>query len=91
MAVIIDKLEQQLETSLSNSMFTKDIAGMRRIYSAPLEYSHEHKGYHYTEPDFSISTFPLSHEEIEALDFSTALFQQLKHTKMFYHFWNRHQ
>ena len=83
---IIKKVEQQLDTSLSASMFTKDLESMRRIYSAPIAYSRVNKGYHYTEVDFSISKFPLSQDEIEALDFSTALFQQLKHTKMFHHF-----
>lgn len=86
MEYIIDKIEAQLHTSLSNSMFTKDIESMRRIYSAPIQYNRVQKGYHYAEPDFSIRKFPLTHEEIEALDFSTALFQQLKHTKIFYHF-----
>ena len=86
MEYIVEKIEEQLQTSLSNSMFTKDIDSMRRIYSAPIQYDRVQKGYHYTEPDFSISKFPLTHEEIEALDFSTALFQQLKHTKIFYHF-----
>ena len=86
MDFIFDKIEEQLDTTLSNSMFTKDIENMRNIYSAPIKYIREHKGYCYTEPDFSISSFPLSHDEIEALDFSTALLQQLKHTKLFHHF-----
>jgi len=86
MEYIIAKIEKQLGTSLSDSMFTKDINNMRDIYTAPIKYFRYEKGYGYTEPDFSISSFPLSHEEIEALDFSTALLQQLKHTKMFYHF-----
>ena len=88
MKFIIKKIEEQLETTLSNSMFTKDIENMRNIYSAPIEYIRKQKGYCYTEPDFSISTFPLSHDEIEALDFSTALLQQLKHTRLFHHFEN---
>ena len=88
MKFIIKKIEEQLETTLSNSMFTKDIENMRIIYSAPIEYIRKQKGYCYTEPDFSISTFPLSHDEIEALDFSTALLQQLKHTRLFHHFEN---
>ena len=86
MEFIIEKIEEQLDTSLSNSMFTKDIENMRNIYSAPIKYIREHKGYCYTEPDFSITSFPLSHDEIEALDFSTALLQQLKHTRLFHHF-----
>ena len=86
MEYIIRKIEEQLGTTLSNSMFTKDIENMRKIYSAPIQYDRFQKGYCYTEPDFSIASFPLSHDEIEALDFSTALLQQLKGTSMFHHF-----
>lgn len=86
MEYIIEKIEAQLGTTLSNSMFTKDIEGMRNLYSAPLEYNRAHKGYCYTEEGFSINSFPLSHDEIEALDYSTALLQQLKDTPMFHHF-----
>jgi len=86
MEFIIEKIEKQLDSTLSNSMFTKDIENMRNIYSAPIEYIRAEKGYCYTEPDFSIASFPLSHDEIEALDFSTALLQQLKDTPMFHHF-----
>lgn len=86
MEYIIKKIEQQLSSTLSDSMFTKDLNSMRKIYSAPIDYSRIEKGYHYTEPDFSLSKFPFSHEEIDALDFSTALLQQLKHTPIFHHF-----
>jgi len=86
MEFIIEKIQEQLDTTLSNSMFTKDLENMRRIYSAPIEYNRVQKGYWYTEPDFSINSFPLSHDEVEALDFSTALLQQLKHTQLFHHF-----
>ena len=86
MDYIIEKIEAQLETTLSASMFTKDIESMRRTYSAPIQYDRLHKGYCYTEAGFSINSFPLSHDEIEALDFSTALLQQLKHTRLFFHF-----
>lgn len=86
MEFIIAKIEEQLDIPLSNSMFTKDIESMRRIYSAPIVYARAEKGYCYTEAGFSIKSFPLSHDEIEALDFSTALLQQLKDTPMFHHF-----
>lgn len=88
MDFIIKKIETQLDTTLSASMFTKDLESMRRIYSAPIKYDRSRKGYAYTEPDFSVNSFPLSHEEIEALDFSTALLQQLKQTPLFHHFEN---
>ena len=69
-------------------MFNKDIQQMKRTYGAPIKYDRIYGGYYYTEPDFSIKEFPLTHDEIEALDFSTALFQQLKGTKMFQQFEN---
>jgi len=58
------------------------------VYGAPIKYDRSHSGYYYTEPGFSIKEFPLTHDEIEALDFSTALFQLLKGTKMFHQFEN---
>ena len=48
MEFIIEKIEQQLGTTLSNSMFTKDIENMRKIYSAPIQYERVQKGYCYT-------------------------------------------
>jgi predicted DNA-binding transcriptional regulator YafY len=86
MDFIITKIEEQIETSLSSSMFTKDIQNMRTVYGAPVKFDRYHKGYYYTEPDFNIKEFPLTLDEIEALDFSTALFQQLKNTRMFKQF-----
>jgi predicted DNA-binding transcriptional regulator YafY len=88
MKFIIDKIEEQLDITLSDSMFNKDIQQLKRIYGAPIKFDRSRNGYYYTEPDFSIKEFPLTHDEIEALDFSTALFQQLKGTKMFHQFEN---
>ena len=88
MEYIIKRIEEQIGTSLSSSMFTKDIQNMRVIYGAPIKFNRNDKGYYYTEPGFSIKKFPLTHDEIEALDFSTALFQQLKNTRMFNQFEN---
>src|SRR5688500_10577877 len=88
MEFIISKIEDQLDTTLSDSMFNKDIQGMKRNYGAPIKYDRKHGGYCYTEPGFSMKEFPLTQDEIEALDFSTALLQQLKGTKMFRQFEN---
>jgi predicted DNA-binding transcriptional regulator YafY len=88
MDFIIEKTEDQISTSLSKSMFTKDIENMRTVYGAPIQFDRTNKGYRYTEPEFSIKEFPLTHDEIEALDFSTALFHQLKGTRMFEQFEN---
>ena len=86
MEYIIDRIEEQLGKPISQSMLTKDLESMRIESGAPIKYDRYHKGYHYTEPDFSLKEFPLTHEEIEALDFSTALLQQLKGTRMFQQF-----
>lgn len=83
---ICSKIEEQLEKPISESMVNKDFGAMKKIYTAPIAYNKVHKGYHYTEPEFSIREFPLTHEEIDALDFSTALLQQLKGTRMFEQF-----
>ena len=85
---IVDKIEEQIGTPLSKSMFTKDLENMRIIYGAPVKFDRYNKGYCYTEHNFSIMDFPLTHDEIEALDFSTALLQQLKNTRMFVQFEN---
>jgi predicted DNA-binding transcriptional regulator YafY len=88
MEYIIDKIEEQLGTSISTSMFSKDIGQMKSTYNAPINFHRLNKGYYYTEPDFSIREFPLTHEEIDALDYSTALLHQMKGTKIFQHFEN---
>jgi predicted DNA-binding transcriptional regulator YafY len=86
MQYIIDKIEDQLGAPISESMFSKDISQMKKIYNAPIQFNRLNQGYHYTQAEFSIKEFPLTHEEIEALDYSTALLQQLKGTKIFHHF-----
>jgi predicted DNA-binding transcriptional regulator YafY len=86
MDFIIRKIEDQIHTSLSDSMFTKDLQNMRMLYGAPIKFDRYNNGYQYTEANFSIKEFPLTLDEIEALDFSTALFQQLKNTRMFKQF-----
>lgn len=88
MEFIIIKIEEQLGNSISESMFSKDISQMKRTYSAPIKFNRLNKGYYYTEDNFSIREFPLTHDEIDALDFSTAPLHQLKGTKMFHHFEN---
>src|SRR5690349_14571336 len=85
---IQEKIQDQLDDEISISMINKDFAEMKKIYDAPIKYCRSNKGYHYTEPGFSIREFPLTHQEIEALDFSTALLNQLKGTKLLERFEN---
>ena len=83
-----EKIEQQLDTSISISMLNKDLAAMKQLYNAPIVYDKARAGYAYSDPDFSIAEFPLTVEEREALDISTALLQQIRGTKIFQQFEN---
>ena len=82
------KVEQQLDKSISSSMTNKDFAAMKEIYGAPIVYNKTRGGYYYSDPKFSIQEFPLTEEEREALDFSTALLQQIRGTRLFQQFEN---
>src|SRR5215831_228250 len=82
MQEIMEKILEQTEDGISESMFSKDIQNMKRVYSAPIKYDKTNGGYCYTEPNFSIKEFPLNHQEIEALDFSSALLGLFKGSKL---------
>lgn len=86
MKFLVQKIEEHLHTAISESLFNKDIQQLKEIYNAPIKFCRQRKGYYYEQPNFSIKEFPLTHEEIEALDFSTALLHQLKGTRMFQQF-----
>ena len=83
---IIEQIADKTGKEISASMFDKDIKGMKEMYSAPIAFDRNNKGYYYTQDDFSIKEFPLTNEEIEALDFSTALLGLLKGTGMLAHY-----
>lgn len=85
---LVEKVSSDLDKSISSSMISKDLQFMRNEFSAPIAYDKNHRGYYYTEEDFSLEKFPLTHEEIEALDFSTALLSQFKGSKLFQQYEN---
>ena len=87
MELIREKIEEQIGFPISSSMFSKDLQQMKSM-GAPIEYDRYSKGYFYSQEGYSMQEFPLTSDEIEALDFSTALLQQLKGTKMFEQFEN---
>ena len=88
MQYIHQRIEQQLGKEISESMINKDFAEIKSIYKAPIKYDKTNGGYYYTDPNFSIKEFPLTNEEVSALDYSTALLQNLKGTKLFDQFEN---
>ncbi len=83
---IKEKIDAAIDADISESMINKDFAAMKEVYNAPIRYDRYHKGYCYDEDGFSIREFPLTADEIEALDFSTALLNQLKGTSLFAQF-----
>ncbi|MBL0233793.1 MAG: WYL domain-containing protein [Chitinophagaceae bacterium] len=87
-AFMLDKIQEQIGTEISESMLNKDLACLKREFGAPIKFDRNRGGYFYSDKNYSFKKLPLSNEEIEALDFSTALLQQLKGTDMFRHFEN---
>jgi predicted DNA-binding transcriptional regulator YafY len=83
---IIEKIKDVLGESISPSQFDKDIAAMRHEFNAPIAFHNVQKGYYYSDTGFSLNKFPLTPEEITALDFSTAVLQTLKHSDLFEQF-----
>jgi predicted DNA-binding transcriptional regulator YafY len=79
---ILQKMEELLGP-ISVSSLEKDFGKMKENFNAPLSYDRIRKGYYYTDPNFSIREFPLTAEEITALDFSTGVLQLLKSTPIF--------
>jgi predicted DNA-binding transcriptional regulator YafY len=66
-ATIARKLEVTART------IQRDIEYMRDMYSAPIEYDFNHRGYFYSEPNFFIKSVMLTEGEL----FSIALFDQM--------------
>jgi predicted DNA-binding transcriptional regulator YafY len=83
---ILDKIDLTLGGNVSPYTFDKDIKELKQKFNAPIEFNRKHNGYYYTDESFSLSQFPLTEEEITALDFSTAVLQSMKHTPLFHPF-----
>ncbi|MCU0441421.1 MAG: WYL domain-containing protein [Bacteroidia bacterium] len=47
-------------------------------YFAPIKYNKKEKGYHYEDPDYSISNIPLKENDLYALEFAVALLKQFE-------------
>src|SRR5262245_8217751 len=56
----------------------RDITYMRDQLGAPLEYDPAHRGYHYTEPSFRLSDFPITEGELVALMLAQRLLKQYR-------------
>ena len=87
---LIDELEEKLGKSFSVSTVQKDIKSMKEDdllgYNAPIKFHRAHKGYYYTDENFSITEVPLSEEDINAIEFAAKVLQQFKDVKLFGNF-----
>lgn len=72
---------------VSASTIEKDLAAMRNDpdlgYEAPIAYNRTHRGYSYTDPDYTIKQFSLSDEQREAMQFAARTLVQFKDFPIF--------
>ena len=68
---------------ISESTIEKDIFAMRMEHDAPIKYIKREKGYHYTDPDYSLENIPLSEDDIDAIKFAANIFEQFKGVEVF--------
>ena len=69
-----------LDNIISLSSLYKDLKFMRQHYKAPILYDKARGGYCYEDEQFSINTFPLTHDEVTALDLSISFLKQIKYS-----------
>ena len=79
---IIEKCEEKLDCKISLSTFEKDLYAMKNNpepgYYAPIEYCKTNKGYYYSDEAYSIENFALKEEDIDAIEFATAVLKQYR-------------
>lgn len=87
---IIDELETKLGKTFSESTIQKDIKAMKEDpllgFLAPIKYNKKFKGYHYTDPNYTIAEIPLSDDDIASIEFAATVLQQFKDVKLFSEF-----
>jgi len=72
---------------VSLSTIDKDLYAMRNEanlgFFAPIAYHKTEKGYYYQDPDYSIDDFPLSQDDIEAIEFAAKTLAQFRDIPLF--------
>ncbi len=82
---LVEKVSEQVG-DISKDMIAKDIAAMRKEHNAPISFDYYQKGYYYTEEGFSLKKFPITYDEVSALDFATAMLGKLKGSSLYENF-----
>ncbi|MGB0805465.1 MAG: helix-turn-helix transcriptional regulator [Salibacteraceae bacterium] len=84
---IMNKCSDVLLKPISKSSIEKDIRAMKNDealgYFAPIEFSRTHRGYYYSNLEYSIDKVPLNEDEIEAVQFATNILTQFKNVAIF--------
>lgn len=82
-----EKLFSSEGERISISTIEKDLAAMRNDpdlgYDAPIAYNRTHRGYGYTDPDYTIKQFNLNEEQREALQFAARTLVQYRDFPIF--------
>lgn len=89
---LVDAIFEETDIRISTSSISGDIEKMKNSrqlrYYAPIEYSKVHKGYHYTNPEFSIDNLPLNAEDLKALRLAASTFNQYRNIPLLNSFTN---
>ena len=81
----LDEIKAALEKqdiTVHTRQIERDFEAMRHDqrlgYHAPIAYSRDHRGYHYTDSDYTIDKLPLTSEEVEAFEIIVESFKRFK-------------
>lgn len=75
---------------ISISTIEKDLRAMREDlelgYEAPIKYSRLHKGYYYTDPEYTIQSIPLNSDDVDAIKLAANTLFNFRESPLFAQF-----
>ncbi|MBN1673921.1 MAG: WYL domain-containing protein [Kiritimatiellae bacterium] len=71
------------EWEVSPKTFQRDIDYLKYQLDAPIEYSHAHRGYYYTEPNFRLPAIPVSESDLLAVYVAEKAIQPFRNTPLY--------
>jgi predicted DNA-binding transcriptional regulator YafY len=69
-------------THICDSTIEKDLFAMRNEYDAPIAYSAKHRGYYYSDPNYSIDQSPLTESDLNAMKFAAGTLAQFRNNEI---------
>ena len=77
---LIRACEEKLGKSFSERTIQQDIKNMKEDdalgFMAPIKFNKEHKGYWYTDTNFTIASIPLTEDDLDSLDIAAKILKQ---------------